>query len=154
MEASRLGFPLELQLWLQAWATATAMPDLSCICNPHCSLQQLWILHPLSETRDWTWLLIDARQVLNPLSHNGNSSKPTLWPWPCDTGRNHRDWDECWWTCGVRIVVHSRLSKAEFQHHEDLFQASWGPLPPSSSPKPVLIQLMESFLPGSLCFSH
>ena len=35
--------------------------------------QPLWTLIPLSETRDQTRILMDPRQVLNPLSHSGNS---------------------------------------------------------------------------------
>ena len=34
------------------YATATAKQDLSCICDPHCSSQQCWILNPLREARD------------------------------------------------------------------------------------------------------
>uniref|UniRef100_A0A8W4FFG0 Uncharacterized protein n=1 Tax=Sus scrofa TaxID=9823 RepID=A0A8W4FFG0_PIG len=48
MEVSRLWVKSELQL--QAYATATM--DLSRICNPCCSLQQHWIVNPLSEARD------------------------------------------------------------------------------------------------------
>ena len=36
--------------------------------------QQYWILNPLSEARDLTHILLDTSQVLNPLSHSGNSS--------------------------------------------------------------------------------
>ena len=50
MGVPRLGVELELQLL--AYATATAMPDLSRICDLHHSLQQRWILNPLSEARD------------------------------------------------------------------------------------------------------
>ena len=51
MEIPRLGVELELQL--QAYDTATATLDPSCICSLCCSLQQC--------------------QILNPLNHNGNS---------------------------------------------------------------------------------
>ena len=47
MEIPRLGVELELQL--PACTTATATPDLSRICNRHCSLWQCWILNPLSK---------------------------------------------------------------------------------------------------------
>ena len=50
MEVSRLGPELDLQL--QACTTATAMLDLSYICDLHCSLQQHQILNPLSEASD------------------------------------------------------------------------------------------------------
>ena len=47
---SRLGVELELQQ--QAYATATAMSYLSCLCNQCCSLWQCWIRNPLSKGRD------------------------------------------------------------------------------------------------------
>ena len=54
MEVPRLGVESELQL--PAYATATATRDLSYICNLHHSSQQRWILNPLSEARDQTWV--------------------------------------------------------------------------------------------------
>ena len=53
-------------------ATATATPDLSCICDLCHSLQQGQILNPLLEARDRTRILMDTSQVLNPLSHHRN----------------------------------------------------------------------------------
>ena len=50
MEVPRLGVKSELQLL--AYVTATTMLDQSCICDPHHSLFQHWILKPLSEARD------------------------------------------------------------------------------------------------------
>ena len=71
MEVPRLGVELELQL--STYATAIAMPDMSCICDLHCSSQQQWILNPLSETRDWTCILVHTVWALNLLSHSRNS---------------------------------------------------------------------------------
>jgi len=71
MEVSRLGIKSELQL--PAYTTATAMWDLSCVCNLHHSSRKCWILNPLSEARDRICILIDTSQVHNLLSHNGNS---------------------------------------------------------------------------------
>ena len=71
MEVSKLGDESELQLL--AYTIATAMLDPSHICDLHCRLQQCQILNTLSEARDWTCILMDTSQVLNPLSHNGNS---------------------------------------------------------------------------------
>ena len=52
MEVPGLGVWSELLLL--AYATATATPDLSCICDlPHSSRQR-WILNPLKEVRDRT----------------------------------------------------------------------------------------------------
>ena len=47
-----VGLGVELKLQLPACAMATAAQDLSCICDLHYSLWQLWILNPLSEVRD------------------------------------------------------------------------------------------------------
>ena len=53
MGVPRPGVNLELQLLAYAIATAT---------QDH-SLQQCWILNPLSEARDWTSVLMDTSQV-------------------------------------------------------------------------------------------
>ena len=50
MEVPRLG--VELELKLPAYATATAMPDLSCVCDLYHSSWQCRILNPLSEAND------------------------------------------------------------------------------------------------------
>ena len=50
MEVPRLMVELELQL--QAYATAIATLDLSCVFHLHHSSRQGWILNPLSEARD------------------------------------------------------------------------------------------------------
>ena len=73
MEVPRLGVESELQL--PAYATATAMPDQSHVCDLHHSSWHRQILNLLSETRDQTRILMDTSQVLNLLSHNGNSNK-------------------------------------------------------------------------------
>ena len=52
MEVPRLGVQLELQL--PAYATATATPDLYCVCDLHYRSRQLQILNPLSKARDQT----------------------------------------------------------------------------------------------------
>ena len=59
MEAPRLVVELELQPL--SYATATAMPDPSCICDLHHTSRQHWILNPLSEAKDRTlssWILV------------------------------------------------------------------------------------------------
>ena len=72
MEFPRRGVESELQLL--AYTTATAMADLSCICDLHHRSWQCWILNPLSEARDQTHNPMDTSWVHNPLNHNGNSS--------------------------------------------------------------------------------
>ena len=74
MEVPRLGVKSELQLL--AYATATAVRDLSCICNLHHGSRQCRILNPESKARDRTGILMDTSRVLNLLSHKGNSSLP------------------------------------------------------------------------------
>ena len=71
MDVSRLGVESELQL--QAYASATAMPYLSCVCDLHHSSRQCQLLNPLSKGRDQT----SSSQILVrfvPLSHNGNTN--------------------------------------------------------------------------------
>ena len=61
VEVPRLGVELELQP--PAYATATAMWDLSHVCDLHYSSRQRWILHPLSEPRDQIRILMVPSQV-------------------------------------------------------------------------------------------
>ena len=70
MEVPRLG--VESQLQLSATATATAAPDLSCVCDLHHSSRQYQILNPLNRARDQNCILIDTSPVRNPLNHNRN----------------------------------------------------------------------------------
>ena len=63
MEVPRLGVESELQL--QAYTTATAMPDLSHICDLHQSSWQCWILNPLSQARDQAHVLMDPSRFIN-----------------------------------------------------------------------------------------
>ena len=69
MEVPRLGVESELQLL--AYATATAAPDLSCVCDLHHSSWQRWILNPRSEARDRTCNLRVPSQIRCPLGHTG-----------------------------------------------------------------------------------
>ena len=71
MEVPGLGVKSELQL--PAYATATATPDLSHICDQCCSLQRHRILNPWCQASDRTHILMDTSQVLKLLSHKGNS---------------------------------------------------------------------------------
>ena len=59
MEVPRLRVESELQL--PAYATATAVPDLSHICDLHHSPGQCQILNPVSKAKDQTpssWILV------------------------------------------------------------------------------------------------
>ena len=62
VEFPRLGIESELQG--PAYTTATAMPDLSHICDLHYSSWQCWILNSLKEARDRTHVLMDTSQIL------------------------------------------------------------------------------------------
>ena len=64
MEVPRQGVESELHLPATATATATAAPDLSHICDLHCSPWQCQILIPLSKARDETCNVMDAGQLL------------------------------------------------------------------------------------------
>ena len=58
MAVPRLGDELELQL--QAYTTAKATRDPSCISDLHHCLWQRWILNPMSRARDQTCILMDT----------------------------------------------------------------------------------------------
>ena len=68
-----------INMWIQkslfpdAYTTATAIWDLSQICNLLHSLWQCQILNSLSKARDWPHILMDISWDLNLLSHSGNS---------------------------------------------------------------------------------
>ena len=54
---------VQSELLLPAYATATAMPDTSCICNLHHSSWQHRILKPLSEAKGGTRILTVPSQI-------------------------------------------------------------------------------------------
>ena len=66
MEVLRLGVESELQLQAYGTATATAMQDLSCICDLHCSSQPCQIFNPQSKARDGIPVLMDTSWVHYP----------------------------------------------------------------------------------------
>ena len=61
MNVLRLGVKSELQLL--TYTTATAMRDLSHVCDLHHSLRQRQILNPLSKASDRTCVLMDTSWV-------------------------------------------------------------------------------------------
>ena len=77
MEVPRTGVESELQL--PTYARATATPHLSSICDLHHSSQQRQLLNPLSKVRDQTCILMDASQILYPLSHKRELPPFSFW---------------------------------------------------------------------------
>ena len=69
MEIFRLGVESELQLL--AYDTATAMLDLSCVCDLHHSSRQHRFLNPLSEARDRTGNLMILNRICFPCATMG-----------------------------------------------------------------------------------
>ena len=65
---------VKLELWLPAYATATATQDPSCICDLHHSSQQHQILNPLSEARDRTHNLLVPSRIHFRCAIDGNAS--------------------------------------------------------------------------------
>ena len=61
MEVPRVGVESEMQL--PAYATATALPALSCVCDLHHSSWQCQILNPLSVARDRSHNLMVPSQI-------------------------------------------------------------------------------------------
>ena len=62
MEFPRLEVWSELQL--PAYATATAMPDPSHVCNLHHSSLQRQLFNPLSQAEDQTQILVETMSGL------------------------------------------------------------------------------------------
>ena len=69
MQVPRLGVQSELQPL--TYSTAIAAPDPSCVCDPHHSSWQHWILNPLSEARSLHPHGCQSDSF--PLSHDRNS---------------------------------------------------------------------------------
>ena len=63
IEVPGLGVELELPLLLPAYTTATAMPDMSLVCDLHHSSWQCQILNLLNKARDRTRILRDTSQI-------------------------------------------------------------------------------------------
>ena len=61
MKGPSLG--VELQLQLLTYTEATAVGDLSCVCDLHHSSHQPWIFNPLGKARVRTWVLMDISGV-------------------------------------------------------------------------------------------
>ena len=71
-EVPRLG--VESVLQLLAYSTATATPDLRCICTLQHSSQQQQTPDPRSEARDPTCILMDTGQIHFPCATMGTLS--------------------------------------------------------------------------------
>ena len=80
MEVPRLG--VQLELWLLAYTTTTALRDLSCVCDLHRSSGQHWILNPLSKARVRTWVLMDASPIRFCWATMGMPDQ-SLWDYSC-----------------------------------------------------------------------
>ena len=67
------GLEIRSKPQLTAYIMTTATLDPSHLCDLHRSLWQHRVLNSLNKARNWTHILIDTSQVLNLLSHSGNS---------------------------------------------------------------------------------
>jgi len=76
MEVPRLGVELELQL--QAYTTATSMPDPNCVCDLYHSSWQCQILNPFNEARYWTCNLMVPSQICFCCATMGTPAKILL----------------------------------------------------------------------------
>ena len=76
MEVPRLRVYLELQLL--AYATASATPALSQVCDLHHSSLQQWILNPLSEARHQAHNLMDPSPIRFRCATVGSPQWPFL----------------------------------------------------------------------------
>ena len=89
MKVPRLGVKVEVQL--PAYPTATEIQGPSYVWNLHHSSWQYRILNPLSETRDWTYILMDTSQVRYCWAMMGTPEKYHLKRTHTQT---HTQWDK------------------------------------------------------------
>ena len=73
------GWGVKLELQLMDYATATATPDPSHVCNLHCRSWQRQILNPLSGARDWTCIHKDSGYVRYHWATTGTPSFLFIW---------------------------------------------------------------------------
>ena len=67
------------QIKLPASASATAMQDLRCVCNPHHRSRQCQMIpDPLRKGRDWTWILLDTSWIRFCYATMGTPSRALL----------------------------------------------------------------------------
>ena len=91
MEVPRRGVKLELQLLV--YTTATAMPDLSHVCNLHHSSLQTPDPYPIAQGQGWNPRPHGYQSGLLSLSHTGTSRDQALGPlmtWLMETIRLHQ----------------------------------------------------------------
>ena len=81
VDVARLGVKLKLQLL--AYATATAMPDPSHICDLYHSSWQCQILYPLNKAGDQTPILMDTSQIHFHCVTMGTPIQKFLWTILC-----------------------------------------------------------------------
>ena len=135
MEVPGLG--IESKLQLQAYPIATATPDPSCICNLSCSLTYPPACGNATRSlTHWARPRIEPApsqrlcQVLNPLSHNGNSSD-TFCMWLkmyCYPEKDKLCFKRKWtflYFCKWEYHLRSTLSLV-YQLHFDLYQGKGG----------------------------
>ena len=101
MEVPRLG--VESGLQLQAYPTATATPDLSCICDLHHSLWQCWIPNSLSRARDGTHVLMDTSWVRYHWATVGTPIRNSLTCWVISCLGEVKDGTEEAWESGMSL---------------------------------------------------
>ena len=103
MEVPRLRVESELQL--PAKATATAMQDLSQVCDLHHSSQQCWILSPLSKARDRTQVLTVPSWICYHWATRGTSAhkfpSQTKWHWQAPFPSSFYWWTNKTQTCWI-----------------------------------------------------
>ena len=84
MEVPRPGVKSELQLL--AHTTATAMQDLSCVCDLHHSSRPHWIPDPLNEAKVQTRILMDTSLICFHCSTKGAPPQAILKASPAGLG--------------------------------------------------------------------
>ena len=122
-DVPRLGVKSELQLL--AYTTATAMRDLSRICDLHHSSGRGRILNPVSKARDRTYILMDSSRVC---FHCATTGTPHLFKLSSRPAPSIQ-WSSPQMSHTFLFILSVRLALPGYPGHSLLYCNSLGSLP-------------------------
>ena len=135
VEVPRLGVESELQLLACTTATATAMPDLSCICHLHHSR----ILNLLSKARDRTFVLMDTFQIC----YHWATGTPVLY-----YSKSHVFFcmsHLCWDIICIQIKVYNSMFSQYIHSYAIITTINFKTFPSSPKENPYLLPITSDF---------
>jgi len=147
--------------WIRAAAAglhhATAIPDLSCICDLCHSLWHHQILNPLREARARTQILMDTCWVLNSLNTMETSIYIFLWPHPqhMETpGPGTESKPQLWQCWTLNPLNHLGIEPETLQWPELLQRQLWLLNPLHTVRIPENFQYLVKHIPNSVIWCY